>query len=542
MKLKKLRKFKKKQPNKSLKKKKISDPPQQEIDSLINLYNSQNMSETENRCRELLNSYPNSLTVLNIYGASLMAQGNMKESLSIFTRALQLNPNFPDAYINRGNALQGLGKLEKALNDYNKAIQLNPRNAKAYSNRGNIFKGMGRQAEAVKNYSKAIKLNPDYAMAHSNLGITFQEMGQLDQALKSFENALKIEPNYAEVYRNLSNLKKYTHDDSLIQPMLRLYSNSRNSIEKMHICFALAKVYEDLEEFEQSFNYLDEGNNLRKRMYGYRIDKDRDKFQKIKHFFFKTNLSDRVVNGTEEKKLPIFIIGMPRSGTSLIEQILASHKDVYGAGELYTLNNLASPLLARYNFNDTNKSEQMHAPDVIAQLFSGYLSEIMKISGDKKHVTDKMPLNFQWVGFIILAFPQAKIINVNRYPVATCFSNYKHYFSGQGNGFAYDQEDVARFYLLYNDLMNFWREKFPGKIYDINYENLTENQNEETRKLLEYCELEWDENCLNFHKSTRAVKTVSAAQVRKKMYQGSSEAWKRYEPFLQPMIKILNGV
>jgi len=228
---------------------------------------------------------------------------------------------------------------------------------------------------------------------------------------------------------------------------------------------------------------------------------------------------------------------MPRSGTSLVEQIIASHNAVYGAGELTTLGNLIEPIVRDHETKDKYKLPEKAFLSIREQ----YLDTLSVFNAPEDVITDKMPLNFRFVGFILSAFPEAKIVHLKRDARATCWSNYKCFFTNKQNGYSHNLEDLVGFYGLYTDLMDFWHQTFPNKIYDLCYEDLTTNQEEETRKLLEYCGLEWDENCLNFHTNKRAVKTVSALQVRQKMYQGSSEAWKKHEAYLGPMIKALDS-
>tara|TARA_Y100000385_G_C12855489_1_gene534964 strand:- start:127 stop:813 length:687 start_codon:yes stop_codon:yes gene_type:complete len=223
---------------------------------------------------------------------------------------------------------------------------------------------------------------------------------------------------------------------------------------------------------------------------------------------------------------------MPRSGTSLVEQIISSHNSVHGAGELLNFRNIITPILD----NHLSKKNSSIPNEDMLKIRNEYLDSLGSLKAKEKIITDKMPMNFRLLGFILSAIPEAKIIHLTRDPMATCWSNFNHYFTA-GNGFSFDQEDLAKFYLLYQELMNFWHKLFPNKIYDLNYENLTINQEKETKKLIKYCDLEWDENCLDFHKNQRGVLTASSAQVRKKMYQGSSEAWKKYEKNLQPLIK-----
>jgi len=223
---------------------------------------------------------------------------------------------------------------------------------------------------------------------------------------------------------------------------------------------------------------------------------------------------------------------MPRSGTSLVHQILGSHEQVYGAGELNQLNQFVVPILKEYDSKKGISKEDLQA---IRQQYFNYLSSY---NSDENIFVDKMPLNFRHVGFILTAFPEAKIIHMNRDPMATCWSIYKYYFNG--NSYSYNQNDLAQYFILYKDLMAFWKELFPNKIYDVCYEDLTVNQEEETRNLLKYCELDWDDNCLKFYKNETAVRTTSALQVKQKIYQGSSEVWKKYESYLQPLIKGLD--
>ena len=219
-----------------------------------------------------------------------------------------------------------------------------------------------------------------------------------------------------------------------------------------------------------------------------------------------------------------------RSGTSLVEQILSTHSEVYGAGELEDMGKIIGPQLSSCS------DGSLKFENFIRGIHEDYYAVLRELNVSEKIVIDKMPINFLWIGFIISAFPNAKIVHLSRDPVATCWSIYKNYFSGSGNGYAYDMNDLAAYYKLYIDLMVFWKERYSDRIYDLHYESLTENQEQETRKLLDYCGLKWEERCLDFHKTKREVKTVSAIQVRKKMYKGSSEVWKRYKKHLTPLI------
>ena len=291
----------------------------------------------------------------------------------------------------------------------------------------------------------------------------------------------------------------------------------------MSLNLALSKVYEDLGDHDKQFKFLKKGNDQRKKELNYSIDQSLKLHSSIKEFFKSPLTPVKKSSYNALKFRPVFIVGMPRSGTSLVEQIVSSHHEVHGAGELEYFSPILSPILTKGSAVVTEKD--------ILSIRDQYLSKVSSLKFKQGIMTDKMPANFRYIGFILSAFPEAKIIHLKRDARATCWSIYKYYFDSKGNGYSFDQEDLAKYYGLYSEMMAFWHELFPNKIYDISYEDLTTNQEEETRKLLEYCDLDWDENCLNFHKNERAVKTASALQVREKMYQGSSDVWKEYEAY-----------
>jgi tetratricopeptide (TPR) repeat protein len=518
------------------------DPPQDQITALVNLYKSDHVLEAEQTCRELLKTCPQSLGVINILGEVLRSQGKLEEALQIYESAIQLGPSLAEIYNNHGNVLKELGRFGDALESYDKAIQVNPDFAMAYYNRAGALLKIRQLDEALRSYDKAIQVNPDYADAYYNRGNLLRELGQLDEALQSYDKAIQFKPDFVNAYYNRGIvITKYKANDPQIGFMEGLYSQPElKKSDRQKLSFALAKGYEDLGEYGKSFSYLERGNLLCKKGQDYNIASDRKLFSKIKDLFEAGSLALAVAPGRDTTIQPLFIVGMPRSGTTLIEQILASHSKVHGAGELVTLNELASPIVWSFTVQETSQNRRGISQEEIKAVRNTYLKSLAALKVPEKVITDKMPLNFRWVGFILSAFPEAKIVHVNRNSVATCWSIYKQLFRSDGNEYAYDMDDLIEYYKLYIDLMSFWREKFPNRIYDLCYESLTENQEEETRELLEFCGLEWEEKCLDFHKTKRVVTTASAAQVREEMYTGSSEAWRKYENHLQPLVKALH--
>ena len=469
---------------------------------------------------------------------ALMDLGQLEEAVASYDKAIELKPDYAEAYCNRGNVLIELRQLEEAVASYDKAIELKPDFAEAYYNRGNALTELGQLEAAVASYDKTIELQPDFAEAYYNCGNALTELGQLEAAVESYDKAIELQPDCAEAYYNLSLLKKFKPEDPQIGAMESLYMDSEASEQDhIHLCFALAKAYDDLDDYDKCFACLDEGNRRRQKELNYNIETDRRMVAKVKSIFSSGSLTPDVVLDGKVSVQPVFIVGMLRSGTSLAEQILASHSLVHGAGELNAMSELVSSILSKPSVQNTSHNKSPLSQNGISTVHDGYLEVLASLKVSEKIITDKMPLNFKWIGFILSAFPDAKIIHLNRDPRATCWSIYKHYFSSNGNGYAYDLLDLVEFYQLYIDLISAWRELFPNSIYDLCYESLTENQQEETYKMLAFCDLEWEDQCLDFHKTERVVQTASVAQVRQKMYQGSSEEWRKYEKHLQPLIQ-----
>ena len=543
---------------------------QEQLDYVIQLYSSGQMDKALLSIKELIQDFPNIPLLHNISGACNSALGEIDSSIISFNKAIELKPDYDEAFFNLGVAFHQTGQLGEAINCYERAISIKHAYPTAHNNLGLIALSQGQLDNALKSFEWAVAYSPEYAEAHNSLGAALQELKQFEKAKVSFkkavalnpqyaqglhnlailseiinlpdeaseyyEKALAVEPNYAEAYRNQSRTKKYKKNDPQIAQMQSIYSNDNLSIsDKVHINFALAKVNEDLGNHKDFFKHLDEGSHLRKKQLNYNISETEEFHSSLVRLFSEDQPKIKQLSLGPIDIRPIFIVGMPRSGTSLVEQIISSHHSVHGAGELNNFKNVVTPALKNYIGNLTNTINE----DDLLSIRSNYIKSLEDLNVSEKIITDKMPVNFRMIGLILTAIPEAKIIHLTRDSKATCWSNYKHYFANE-NGFTFDQEDLARFFILYQELMGFWHKSFPNKIHDISYERLTTHQEDETQKLLKYCELDWDNNCLNFHKNTRAVQTASASQVRQKMYQGSSDAWKKYEKFLQPLIMGLN--
>jgi len=356
------------------------------------------------------------------------------------------------------------------------------------------------------------------------MGVALKDKGDLGEAIDSYKMAIQIKPDYAEAHHHLSSVIKYDEKTPHVVQMQNLYTD-RNITEdqRCHLSFALAKVFEDLNDLDQSFSYLALGNKMRKNQIDYHIEKEITLFDLLKNTY-------PLIKGAAPKTLevsngpkPIFILGMTRSGTSLVEQIVSSHSKVMGAGEL----NYVGQFGAEYAAGLTRVNSE-----ALLDFRTHYLGALEKHSNGRSIVTDKMPNNFKYIGLVLLAFPEAKIVHVKRNPAATCWSNYKHYFPAKGLGHCYDLNDLVTYYGLYQELMLFWQEQFGNRIYNLNYDNLTINQEKETRALLQHLDLQWEEGCLSPQNNKRSVRTASQQQVRQQVYQGSSQKWRKFEPFI----------
>jgi len=534
------------------------DPPAGLLQPIINLYMQGQLQQALSDATQMLERFPNSVVLYDIAGASnvglmhfdaaivsfkqalkikpdyaeaynnmgnaLRDKGDPEAAIVSYEQALKIKPDYTDAHNNMGNALKDRGDPEAAIVSYEQALNIKPDYAEAYYNMGIALKAKGDLEAAIQSYKQALKIKPDYAEAYFNMGIALQDKGDQETAVVSYKQALKINPDYAEAYRTLCSLYTFTANDEYFVKMQSLFLDSSITDEKRcHLSFALSKASEDLKEVSHSFTYLEMGNQLRKKMLTYDIKQDIELFSQLKESYRGIAEAALQTTGERSELMPVFIVGMPRSGTTLAEQIISSHSEVTGAGEL--------GYVKRFGLSMANGMIKPNA-EMVMGFRQHYIEELKQKSDSKSIVIDKMPHNFQYIGLIFAAFSDAKIIHVNRNAAATCWSNYKHYFSATGLGYSYDLDDVITYFGLYQDLMQFWQGHYGDRIYNLNYENLTMNQDDETRKLIHYLGLEWENDCLSPQSNKRNVRTASQQQVRQKVYQGSSQQWRKFEPYL----------
>ncbi|MGK7902581.1 MAG: sulfotransferase, partial [Hormoscilla sp.] len=468
--------------------------------------------------------------------------------------ALRLQPDYPEAYNILGAILFSLGKFAEAEKAARKAIASQPDRPEAYTNLGAILHNQGRLPESEAALKQAIALKPSYAEAHKNLGVVLKNQGKLAEAEAAFREAIACEPGYAEVFKHLGELKKYSDTDAQqrdggalgdIAAMEKLISQSGTSSEEsMNLYFALGKAYEDIGNYDRAFDYFTKGNQMKRQSLKFDIANIESYVKRTIEVFTKSLFAQYGKVGLASD-LPILIVGMPRSGTTLVEQILASHPQVHGAGELPYLNQLTNKLARALSVEV--KGAKLPFPESLTKINASkqlrkagelYIKSLRKHDADARYITDKMPDNCFRIGLLHLILPQVKIIHCLRNPADTCLSCYQKLFA-QGQNFSYDLKDLGRYYQLYHRLMQHWHTVLPGHILEVQYEDVVASQEKKAREILEFCGIAWDDACLNFHQTDRTVKTASAAQVRQPIYTTSVQRWRRYEKQLAPLLEAL---
>ena len=463
-------------------------------------------------------------------GSVLIDMDYLDEAKKNLFKSIQINPNLIEGYISLGKLSSKFYLYDQEIDYYLKALKINPKSDVANNNLAVVYIAKGKLNEAKKILKKVIEINPKSHQGYNNLGGIYLSEGDKDKATICFEKAINLSPGFAEAYRMLSTNIKFSKSNKLIIIMEEIYSHKiTNNKEKMQISFALGKAYNDIKDYETAFNYYVMGNKIRKNLLKYDLKQDRKKFELI-NLKFANNFTD--LNKNEEtilSKTPIFILGMPRSGTTLTEQIISCHTKVYGGGEL---------TLVEQSLNDLNWKKNNIDLQFIKDFRALYLEKLCCIETNKAFISDKMPGNFMWLGLILSSIPEAKIIHTKRNKQATMWSIFKSYFTSDGNGYAYSLNDIYEYYKMYEELMQFWMKKYPSQIYNLNYEMLTLNQEKISRDLINFLGLEWEDECLNFYNNKRYAHTASASQVRQKMYQGSSDEWIKYQTYLPDYFKL----
>jgi Tfp pilus assembly protein PilF len=489
-----------------------------------------------------LQSEPNNAQLWQLAGSVARELGQFDQAERCFRTVLVLDPNSAEAHYNLGILMQEKGRLEEAALHYRAALTRPAWHARAFNNLGVVLLKEDKPDQALRNFQQAAALNPGYGIAHHNCGRTLTTLGRIEEAQKAFELAIANLPESAQthVYRNLSTIKRFAAGDSALSAMEALAQRTDilGANEQMELNFALGKAYADLGEHSRAFTHFLAGNREKRRQTAYDEASSLEKFERIRTAYSPALMSARQGLGCESKA-PIFIVGMPRSGSTLVEQILSSHPDVYAGGERDDLNQMVAALRCP-------DGTPLH-PDGIAklpdkdfrELGQRYVLAMQALSPQSPRITDKALKNFEHVGLIHLALPNARIIHTRRDPVETCLSCFVQLFAGDFP-YTYDLAELGRYWRASDQLMAHWRSVIPASVFlEISYEALVDDLEAQTRRLLAHCGLDWHPSCLDFHRNPRPVYTASATQVRQPIYRSSMQKSKTYGDLLQPLMQAL---
>ena len=504
------------------------------IQIIANYLNSGEYREVINKTIPLIKKFPNIYIFNNLLALAYNATGQYELAIKILEKALKLNSQNIFVLNNLGLIHGNLQDIEIAEKYLKKALSIKPSFLDASITLANIKTNLGQNEEAIIILEEARKLYKKNFKLNFSLGNVYQQKGDFKWALECFQTCQEIEPDNTAVDKSISLITKYHKDSVHLNKMRKKFSDVMPAENKMWLSFALGKALEDTQDYKNSFKYLKIANDIKNKKVNFDITREEILFKNIKKLFKVKNFPK--IEPSNKKIL--FVLGMPRSGTTLVEQILSSHKDVYGAGELNHVHNFIEKKFLKDPFTFyENKVGNINVDEFVN--FRKYYLE--KIDSDKQIITDKAPLNFKWIGFLLMAFPNCKIVHLKRNPMDICWSMYKNYFASNRLNFCYEFSNLGSYYLIYKNLMSFWNTLFKDKIYNIEYENLIKNQKKEIKDLLSYCDLSWDENCMTFYNNKKFIATASLAQARTPIYNSSIEKWKHYSGELIELSNIINS-
>jgi tetratricopeptide (TPR) repeat protein len=482
---------------------------------------------------------PDDADLYNSLGNALQALGRAAEARVQYLKAIALRPSFAEAHNNLGNALAALNRHEEAVAHFRTALALAPGLIEVNNNLGASLEAVDQIEPALACYERVVAADPRNARARHRIGHALRALGRLDEAQRAFESAVALAPDRPEFLRSLAEGKTFQPGDPHLAMLEELSRNidRLSDHDRIELHFALAKAYGDLERHALAFRHMLDGNALRRRQISYDEPGTLALFERIRSVFT-PELLRRHAGGGDPSAQPVFVFGMPRSGSTLVEQLLASHPRVVAAGEITDLTQAVAAMRARASFPDGFAAA---GADVLRDLGSGYVARIARLAAGAARVTDKALANFLYAGLIHLALPNARMIHTRRDPIDTCFSAFSKLFT-TAQPHTFDLGELGRYYRAYDRLMAHWRDVLPdGCMLEVRYEDLVADFAPQARRIVAHCGLEWDDACLAFHAARRPVRTASAIQVRQPIYGGAVGRWRPYAEMLGPLLAALEA-
>ena len=488
---------------------------------------------------------PTDVPAIRMLGEVAMRIGRDRDAKNLLERAIELAPGFTPARYQLAVLLHRQNEASSALAEVERLLAAEPHNP-AYRNLAAvILSRVGEYERSSRIYADLLKEYPTNAKVWLSYGHVLKTEGRQDESIAAYRRAITRDPAFGEAYWSLANLKTFRFSEAEFAAMLAGVEDSAlDDASRVHLHFALGKTLEDAGDYAASFEHYANGNALHRAQNPYQADKNAARTGRFVEVFTREFFAARAGAGCASAQ-PIFIVGMPRSGSTLLEQILSSHSAVEGTTELPEIITLARELHAQADSDDAGAYAEVLArisPAALRSLGESYLERTrVHRRTERPHFIDKMPNNFLHLALIALALPNARIVDARRHPMACCFSNFKQHYA-RGQRFSYDLSDLGHFYRDYVGLMAHFDAVLPGRIHRVFYEDMVENTEAEVRRLLDHCELPFEPACLRFHENERPVRTASSEQVRQPIYREGLEQWRHYEPWLDPLKSALGPV
>jgi tetratricopeptide (TPR) repeat protein len=510
----------------------------------INYFNAGKTGQSEQLCREFLNENPANVTAIRLLAEIGLKVGVLVDAERLLERCLELAPDFTLARMSYAKVLTRREKLVLALEQADFLLEQQAEKPAYLALRASILVRMGDYQSALPCYEYILQRYPAQPNVMLSYGHALRAVGAQEKSIEAYRKTIELRPSFGDAYWSLANLKTFHFDDSDLEAMREQLENKAGSHEDFfHLCFALGKALELRKHFDESFKYYHLGNTIKENLTGYSADNIENYVRRMKASCPTELFMSKAGQGCQAPD-PIFIVGLPRSGSTLLEQILASHSQVDGTKELIQILAIAKRLGGTRKEADASRY-----PGVLTELTAGQLEELGQRYIDRTHIqrggapffTDKMPNNFLHIGLISLILPKARIIDARRHPMAACFSGFTQLFA-RGQTFTYGLSNIGRYYRDYVDLMDHWDEVLPGKVLRVQYEEVVADTENQVRRMLDFCGLEFEENCLHFYQTERAVRTASSEQVRQPIYSGAMEHWRNFEPHLDELKQALGSV
>ena len=516
------------------------DPSRAALAEATDAHAAGDLDKAEKLIRQVLSEQPRSVSAMRLLAQVAMDASRPRAAIELLQRTVKLAPGFVLAWNDLANAWMKEERFDLALETVAHAIELDPEMPHSHMIRGNILAKAQRHEEAIEAYRAALENSPRHMGALSGLGHVLKTIGRTDESIEAYRSCIQAHPAFGEAYWSMANLKTFEFNPEEVEVMLKMVQDDARVADEPRVNFrySLGKHFENEGDYATAFGHYRAGADLRRTHEMYDPVQTQVIHDRIIQTFSRAFLEEREGWG-DPRPDPILIVGLPRSGSTLIEQILASHSQVEGTAEL--------PDLSRA-IRDINRSREDRAeyPEAVAdlpreailELGERYLQRTRRYRTNTPFFIDKMPNNFAAIGLLHLILPNAKVINARRHPLDSCLGSYKQLFF-KGQAFTYDLFELGQYYLQYQRIMDHWHEVLPGKVLDVRYEDMVHDQEGQTRRLLEHCGLEWEDQCLRFYETERAINTASSEQVRQPIYTKALNFWRNYEAELAELITIL---